>query len=312
MALDHYVPQVHLKNFNNSDGVLHAMLKRDQKTFTNHAKAFCRIEDNSTNKYLTEQRAIEDFLQVIEPKYNESIEKIRTGSIDPETVFVVSGFIAYMMWFSPAGMRINKDPMEHTLDEVGRRLDAQGKMPRAPTSMGGVSLTEMLDKGEARINVDPKYPQAIGVTILQRQIYSLGNFNWEILKNPFPDSPFFTSDYPVAIEPSDHPGILNKVVPLAPDLAVRICPKQLDNGKITDNFASFRYRTPTLNHRDVVEINRLIVRCAETIVFYPKEQPWIAKFVKANADFRIEPKSTNIPYGAGGTLQISTSIVTDE
>src|ERR1039457_7251626 len=123
MARDHYVPQVHLKNFNNADGVLHAMLKRDQNTFTNHAKAFCRIEENSTNKYLNQERAIEDFLKLVEPKYNAAIKKIRTGNIDPEAVFVISGFVAYILWFSPAGMRINKDPLKHLMDEVGRRLD---------------------------------------------------------------------------------------------------------------------------------------------------------------------------------------------
>jgi hypothetical protein len=311
MALDHYVSQVHLKNFNNSDGVLHAMLMHDQKSFTNHARAFCRIEDNSTNKYLTEKRAVEELLKLIEPKYNEAIEKIKTGNIDPKVIFVVSGFIAYVMSFSPAGMRINKNPMEHILVEVGRRLDAQGKIPKAPPSMGGVSLTDMFDSGKVKVNVDPKYPQAFGVANLRRQIYSFGNFDWEILKNPFSDSLFFTSDYPIAIEPSNHSGILNRVVPLAPDLAVRICPKKMVNEN-PENFSNFRYRTPTLNRRDIVEINRLIVRCAETMVFYTKEQPWIPAFVKSNAGFRIEPKSTHIPYGKRGTLQISTSIVTDK
>lgn len=92
---------------------------------------------------------------------------------------------------------------------------------------------------------------------------------------------------------------------------MRICPKQIDDEKIKDNFAGFGYRMTRLDRRDVIELNRLFVRCAESIVFYPKPRPWIEKFVRENAGFRIEPKSTKIPYGKG-TLQISTTIVTDE
>jgi len=306
MALDHYVSQVHLKQFNNADGVLHATLKQSQKTFTNHSRAFCRIDDNSTNEYLSNKRAIEELLKIIEPKYDASLEKFRLGNPDPESVYVFAGFIASMMWYSPAGVRINKDPIERTLNEVGRRLDRQGKMPRAPDSMGGGTFSEMLDRGAIELNVNPKYPQAIGTTTLRTQIFSFGNFDWEILTNPFPDNAFFTSDYPVGIEPKGNQGIIDRVVPLAPDIAVRICPKPIDDEKIQDNFAGFRYRTLTLKRQEVVAINRLIVRCAESIVFYPKQQPWISDFIKTNAGFRIEPKTTMLHYD-GGTCQISTS-----
>ncbi len=41
-----------------------------------------------------------------------------------------------------------------------------------------------------------------------------GNCEWEILQNDFQDSPFFTSDYPIAIEKASDPRVLNKIVPL--------------------------------------------------------------------------------------------------
>ena len=70
MPLDHYVSQVHIKNFYSPDMVerVFAMRKSDLKKFMPRAQDVCRIEDNSSNSYLKEDRAIEDFLKVIEPR----------------------------------------------------------------------------------------------------------------------------------------------------------------------------------------------------------------------------------------------------
>jgi hypothetical protein len=64
MPFDHYVSQVHLKNFNSPalDGELFAIRKSDLKRFQPRSRDICRIEDGSTNPYLTESQAIEDFL----------------------------------------------------------------------------------------------------------------------------------------------------------------------------------------------------------------------------------------------------------
>jgi hypothetical protein len=79
MPFDHYVSQVHLKNFNSPalDGKLYAIRKSDLKRFQTKPRDICRIEDGSTNAYLTESRAIEDFLKDVEPRYNASVAKLR-------------------------------------------------------------------------------------------------------------------------------------------------------------------------------------------------------------------------------------------
>ena len=60
MPLDHYVSQVHLKNFHSPKlgEMLYAMRKPDMKAFPCRTKDVCRIEEGSTNDYLTEPRAI--------------------------------------------------------------------------------------------------------------------------------------------------------------------------------------------------------------------------------------------------------------
>ena len=90
-----------------------------------------------------------------------------------------------------------------------------------------------------------KYPQAIGISSILACTATFGNFKWEILHNDFTDNPFFTSDFPVAIEKTDDPRILNRVVPLAPDIALRIRPDlTLDRGRSDFSSANFGYRKP--------------------------------------------------------------------
>ncbi len=54
MALDHYVSQVHLRQFYSPllGELMHATKKSDLKSFRCNSKSVCRIEQNSTNRLL--------------------------------------------------------------------------------------------------------------------------------------------------------------------------------------------------------------------------------------------------------------------
>ena len=89
MPLDHYIPQVHLKNFYSPvlGDRMYATRKSDLKSFTTKSKSVCVIDDGSTNAYLKEDRAIEEFLKTIEPKYNEALAKLNEGKIDEQCIY---------------------------------------------------------------------------------------------------------------------------------------------------------------------------------------------------------------------------------
>ena len=93
MALDHYVSQVHLRNFYSPTlgERMHAVRKSDSKSFTPNAESVCRIEQGSSNAYLTHDRLIEELLTGIEPKYNAAAKKLAAGEIDPECILDRSG-----------------------------------------------------------------------------------------------------------------------------------------------------------------------------------------------------------------------------
>jgi hypothetical protein len=301
MALD----QVHLKNFYSPalSGMMYAIRKSNLKCFQTKSQDVCRIEEGSTNAYLTEDRAIEEFLKGVEPPYNASLAKLRENKIDQECISCIAGFVAYIVTCSPAAMRIHSGPLKATLESTAAILDAQGVIPKAPEALGEKSITELLADGTVKFTVDPKYPQAIGISNVLHHVSVFGNSPWEILRNEDADNPFFTSDYPAAIETFDLNTPINRIVPLAPDLAIRIMPHiRLSGTKQDLTFAKFKASPRRLKRSDVHALNRLIVRCAEDLILYRDDRAWVEGFVAKNQRYRIEPVTQKIPHGTGDLL----------
>lgn len=307
MALDHYVSQVHLRNFYSPllESHMYAMRKSDLKSFTCNSQSVCRIDEGSTNAYLINDRAIEEFLLGVEPKYNASVTKLRENKIDNECIHAIAGFVGYVASCAPAAMRIHAGPLRSLLESEAAILDRQGLIPKAPPSLGSKTLTELLANNEVGFTVDPKYPQALGISSITNRVSIYGNSKWEILLNDTPECPFFTSDFPVALEAAGH-RMMNWLIPLRPDLAIRIIPDIRLAGTAPDfSFAKFTYRQRMLRRSEIVEINRLIVQCAEDLVFYRDNHEWIGDFVTKNRHYRIEAVTDRIPHGTG-FMNIST------
>jgi hypothetical protein len=108
---------------------MYAVRKSNGKTFTPDAESVCRIEEGSTNEYLTHDRAIEEFLKGVEPQYNAVIRKLFAGEIDPECIAVIAGFAAYVMTYPPAAMRIQSAPLEASLKSFAGVLDSANALP---------------------------------------------------------------------------------------------------------------------------------------------------------------------------------------
>jgi hypothetical protein len=204
MPLDHYIPQVHLRNFYSLKlgNMLHAIRKFDLQEFPCRSRDVCRIMNGNTNSFLKEPRIIEEFLKGIEPKYNTAIHKLRNDDINQEVIYVISRFICYVQSIAPAYMRIHSELLKKTSEMSARVLDAQGKFPPTPDELGNKSISELLSSGEIYFQIDGKYPQALGVDSLLKRLSIFGNSHWEILLNIGNNTPFFTSDYPVAVERS--------------------------------------------------------------------------------------------------------------
>jgi hypothetical protein len=308
MPLDHYVSQVHLKNFYSRDlsDLMYAIRKSDLKKFRTRSQDVCRIEDGSTNAYLKEDRAVEDFLKEIEPRYNEAIKKIKGGALDNETALAISGFAAYVATCSPCAIRLNSAPLKAVVESEAALLDKQGQIEKAPDVLGGKSITELLEEGAVKITIDEKFPQAIGISNILHLTSVFGNSFWEVLPNNEDDSPYFTSDFPAAMEVVGINSPINRLLPLAPDLAIRIWPDINLSDKAPDlTFKNLRTVVRKLKRKDVVQINKTIVRCAEDLLFYRDDRDWVAKFVSKNRSYQIEPITQKLETDSGHML-IST------
>ncbi len=289
-----------------------ASARRVLHAFPCRSENVCRIDEGDTNEYLTESRAIEEFLKTVEPKYNASVAKLRTGNVDKEVIYVIAGFVGYVLCCSPAAMRINSGPLQNELEATAALLDENGKMPKAPNSLGGkIGDRALLKEGTIKFKVDEKYPQAIGISNIMERVNTFGNFEWDVLLNDEPESPFFTSDFPVAIERTGDWRILNRVVPLGPDIAVRIKP-DLDGKRSKDlKFRNFRSRQRKIRGDAVREVNRLIVQSAEKLVFYRDDNAWVKRFVERNSKYRIEPTMHKVRTGKGN-LAITGQTLTEQ
>lgn len=311
MPLDHYVSQVHLRNFYSPalGNRMYAIRKTDLKAFTPDSESVCRISEGSTNAYLQQDRAIEEFLKTIEPNYNAALNNLVTEEIDDKCIYTIAGFVAYVTTCSPAAMRIQSGPLRSTLETTAAMLDERGLLPPPPPALAGTNLTELLRSGAVKLRIDPKYPQAIGISSILKFTTTFGNFKWEILHNHFDDSPFFTSDFPAAIEETDNPHIHNRIVPLTPSLALRIRPDPtVDTSKSDCSFTKFGFRRLDLDKQAVLGLNRLIVRCAEDTVFYRDDHSWVIPFVSKNQRYRIQLYTRKVATPTG-MLQVSTQRV---
>ena len=279
---------------------MYAMRKSDLKSFTPNSKSVCRIDDGNTNAYMREDRFIEEFLGEIEPKYNRALAKLAEGKIDRASIFTIAGFVAYVLTCSPAGMRIFSGSLRAFAENFAISAVEMGHISLPPEELAGQSLADLFREGALEIVVDPKYPQAIGINSILRNIAAFGNFRWEILLNLFSWTPFFTSDYPVTVESTGNSRILNRIAPLAPNLAIRIIPDiTIDLKRVDFGFANFSYKAKCISHKEVVEINRLIVRCAEDTVFYQDDLPWVRKFIAKNRHYRVETMNEKLPADNG-------------
>ena len=95
--------------------MLRAIKKSDLKAFLTKPQDVCRIEDGNNNPFLKEERAVEEYLKEIEPRYNVSVQKLREDKMDQAAIHAIAGFVVYVIVCSPTGGRLHSKPVEQRL-----------------------------------------------------------------------------------------------------------------------------------------------------------------------------------------------------
>jgi hypothetical protein len=293
---------VHLRQFiSPGQNRLLAVRKSDGATFSPRTRDVCRIEEGSTNAYLQEPRAIEKYLTSIEPKYTDAVEALRRRSDDQAAVETVAGFAAYVSTCSPAAMRVFSEFPRLAVETTAVMMEARGLLPPVPKALGGGEVEDLFHRGKLRINIDAKFPQSFGISQIRANAAQYLGFDWDVLHARADAGRFVTTDFPVGVERSRDLRILNRVLPLAPDLAVRILPQLVRKGNTVR-----RHRF--IGRNELSRMNTLFVRCAEDVVFYGHDQAWVPKLAKRERRYRVVGRSTRIPTERGYVMFMTTAV----
>jgi Protein of unknown function (DUF4238) len=305
VPLDHSVSQVHLRKFYAkalNSRKMFAYRKSDGKLFVCGSEDVCRIEEGSSNQFLTEPRILEEFLRKVEPNYGAACDAISRGQFNTEDVLVLAGFAAFVIGTSPTAMRLGADSLTHLAHTEIELMDRMGDFDDIPQELGNKTASELVHEDILRIETDAKYPQAMGISKIVGLTQSFSTFHWEILLNPKADRfPFVTSDYPAAIEGLGRQVPANRIIPLRPDLALRILPQIRPKGR-PDLESDFRFKLTRATPTHVRSVNMAIVRSAENLVFSSTNAPWVQTLVTKNARYRLELEHTRTPKGSGFLL----------
>jgi hypothetical protein len=299
MALDHYISQVYLRRFFAPDlgERLYALRKSDLKAFTPGTNVICGINEGNTNEYLTDPRAIEEFLKTVEGRFNAAVVQLEKGTPHAADIYTIAGLAGYFLTCSPAGMRLSKELMEFQLEAEAKAADDANEFAPPPESLGGKSLTELLEAGKLKFKVDPKYPQAVGVSNIFKKVVTLGNMSWELLHNPHEDCRFVCSDYPFAHELLPASSTVVRTLPLSPKLALRIVPvEHLRWAQLGYDFRHFQLSQRTLSRADAVTLNKRLIQCAEELVLSSHNDGWVEAVTKKHSNCRVVTRKTKIIF----------------
>jgi hypothetical protein len=124
------------------------------------------------------------------------------------------------------------------------------------------------------------------------------------LANDHADSPFFTSDFPLAIEESEDLHTNNRILRLTPGAGRAHRTQPAARSRQLHFESSFR----SVERRELRDINRLLVRCAEDLVFYRDDLPWVKPFIETHSAYRIESQTLELPTPLGA-MHVSTQQV---
>ena len=302
MRKDHYVARTYLKHFADEKlgGMLHAYRKSDGAEFRCRPKDVCHEWDGDLNAaYLVHPQLLGDFRKIFEPHWNAAMGALKSCSITASDKFILSAGLANFVAATPAfrrcGVEMHNRFTEGNLRFAKKMKEKHGGLPNLP-----IDAIELLEKGEIRLDTDPDYIKAMTTRQLLEQAWAIYNQDWFVIQN-HSSHLFLTSDNPAAVlESGDIRKPMTHVLPVTPKLSVSVT---CTNLKLKPFDAARDLGTPPLGEirygrvdaAGAKMINKLIVRCAEDVVFSSEASSGVAALVKKYARHRVVMDYVELP-----------------
>lgn len=316
------IAAAYLKNFLDPSlgNLLHAYNKENLEHFTPTTKNICCAQDWDTNPYFEDDRAIDQYLQVVEPKWNDGVKDIRNLLRYEEVKYFMAGYIAVLASCTPAAIRTLTHSTAEIIASSGNIIAQQ--MQDHPERFPGLDplpddiFQKIMDAGGMKAEVDPKHTHARAAENLVNTQWVFYKSEWKILDNQT-DSPFLTSDFPVAFYyPKPQSQIPFRYIPISPRYAVMIAPSLDEEDKKHpkeefDEFPETKTEIVSVKPRFPEILNKLTVQGAEKFVISAHDKPWIGKLVKRYKNWKMDSGTVRFPIG-NGEIIVSKQMPSDQ
>jgi len=167
-----------------------------------------------------------------------------------------------------------------------------------------VQAIELLEEGRITIDTHPDFIKGLATRALMDFAVTIYNADWLIIENST-DQPFITSDNPVAYFDRGIVRETIRYIPISPRLCLRITfdagdapqrrytPEEMEEliqGPPKGNVSRTSFTKLGVKH-----INKVVVQCAEDLVFSPNQSSGIEALVQKYSRWRIEMDYVEIP-----------------
>jgi len=297
---DHYIAQTYLKHFADTDGRLHTYQKPNGKYFSAWPGDVCREWDDDLNPDIPDRpELLGDFRKMFEPHWNAVVEELKERRMAKDRKMVVSLCYAHMMICVPTWRRLLARFWEQTkaIELRFRNTTYKERGIKDEQLEKGIALIE---NGAIRLEAEPNSVKAWLTINLVKFACQAYHADWKIVENNG-DIPFFTSDNPVAVQYGATPAEpTTKFMPITPKLGLlMITDPRKEHGRIIhkphEEIERLLKEEPSGSIQSVVplpqtvkNLNRLVAKCAESLVFSSRKEDGGARLFKKYGKYRIE------------------------
>jgi hypothetical protein len=287
---DHFTAQTYLKHFATKSNDVWVYDKETLSVALREPKAICYERGWSDNPYFQEDRLLEEYLKIYENRWNEAVKLFCAGSVTSEEYRfakeVIAGYVAALTFNTPARIKAGQGSLEHIKKAEIKVLRKNNGLPRPPK--GFEHLLENFEN-KIKVEVDPKFPQAVGASKLYKIAKTLFGSRWLYLRNTT-EIPFVTSDNPACLWYPSEMGHAQTYIPLNPQSAILIAydPNRSQDDLNGDSVADIKPAA-------IGKFNDLQIKSAENLIISNTKSDEILEKVELYRHWRFRATAIHLP-----------------